>query len=181
MQFPIGFKFGIFFSLLFFYFYSATASGSYLEYDSVRKFIDEISAQHQFDAAELRSWFDKIERQDDVIESISRPAERVLQWKDYRPIFISDKRIEGGVKFWRKNREVLERAEREYGVPVAIIVAIIGVESFYGHHKGRHPALASLATLAFDYPPRSKFFRSELVHFLLLSNEESFDPLAIRG
>ncbi len=181
MQFPIGFKFGIFFSLLFFYFYSATASGSYLEYDSVRKFIDEISAQHQFDAAELRGLFDKIERQDKVIESISRPAERVLQWKDYRPIFISDRRIEGGVKFWRKNREVLERAEREYGVPVAIIVAIIGVESFYGHHKGRHPALASLATLAFDYPPRSKFFRSELVHFLLLSNEESFDPLAIRG
>jgi membrane-bound lytic murein transglycosylase B len=181
MRFSIGSKFGVLFSLLFFCFYSVTASGSYLEYDSVRKFIDEISARHQLDAGELRSMFDKIERQDKVIESISRPAERVLQWKDYRPIFISDKRVDGGVKFWRENRDVLERAEREYGVPVSIIVAIIGVESFYGRHKGRYSALASLATLAFDYPPRSKFFRSELEHFLLLAKEESFDPLAIKG
>jgi len=160
---------------------SAAASGSYLEYDSVRKFIDDISAEHQFNPAELKGLFKKIERQDEVIEAMSRPAERVLKWKDYRPIFITDKRIEGGVEFWRTNREVLERAESEYGVPASIIVAIIGVETFFGRYKGRHPALASLATLAFDYPPRSKFFRSELEHFLLLSKEESFDPLAIRG
>ncbi len=162
-------------------FCSATASGSYLDYDSVRKFIDDISAQHQFNPAELKGLFKKIERRDEVIEAMSRPAERVLQWKDYRPIFITEKRIDGGVRFWRENRVVLERAESEYGVPVSIIVAIIGVETFFGRNKGRHPALASLATLAFDYPPRSKFFRSELEHFLLLSKEESLDPLAIKG
>ena len=181
MQIPLRFNSGILFSLLFTCFYSTTAIGAYLEYSSVREFIDELSARSTYSSAELKSLFNQIERQDAVIKSISRPAERVLQWKDYRPIFITDKRIKGGVEFWLKNREVLERAEREYGVPVSIIVSIIGVESYYGHHKGHYPALASLATLAFDYPPRSKFFRSELEHFLLLSKEESLDPLALKG
>ncbi|MEM7210219.1 MAG: lytic murein transglycosylase B [Pseudomonadota bacterium] len=154
---------------------------SYLEHSEARKFIDELVAEHQFNAAELKSLFKQISRQDQVIEAMSRPAERVLRWKEYRPIFITDKRIAGGVKFWNEHYDILASAEKEYGVPAEIIVAIIGVETFFGRYKGKHPAMASLATLAFDYPPRSKFFRSELQHFLLLAKEESLDPLEIKG
>ncbi len=154
---------------------------SYLDHDEARKFIDDVATRHKFNRAELKGIFKQIERQDQVIEAMSRPAERVLQWKDYRPIFITDKRIAGGVKFWREHRELLAEVEKKYEVPAEIIVAIIGVETFFGRYKGKHPALASLATLAFDYPPRGKFFRSELEHFLLLAKEEGLDPLAIKG
>ena len=157
------------------------AGASYLNHSEARKFIDEIAVKHKFNRAELKGIFKQIERQDQVIEAISRPAERVLQWKDYRPIFVTEKRIQAGVKFWREHLGVLNKAEQEYGVPVEIIVAIIGVETFFGRYKGKHPALASLATLAFDYPPRSKFFRSELEQFLLLSKEEGLNPLEIKG
>ena len=39
----------------------------------------------------------------------------------------------------------------------------------------------SLATLSFDYPRRSKFFKIQLENFLLLSREENFDPLKLNG
>ena len=104
-----------------------------------------------------------------------------MSWHAYRPIFLTDKRMARGVEFWQRYRSVLERAERKFGVPAHIVVAIIGVESFYGRHMGRHRVLDSLATLAFRYPRRSDFFSSELEHFLLLMQEEEFDPLRVKG
>ena len=160
---------------------TSTANASYLDHAEARKFIDEISSRHKFNRAELKGIFRQIERQDSVIEAISKPAERVLQWKDYRRIFITEKRIAAGVEFWREHAKLLQHVENKYEVPAEIIVAIIGVETFFGRYKGKHPALASLATLAFDYPPRSKFFRSELEQFLLLAKEEGLNPLEIKG
>ena len=164
-----------------FFLLTSVANASYLEHAEARKFIDEISSKHKFNRAELKGIFRQIERQDAVIEAISKPAERVLEWKDYRRIFVTEKRIAAGVAFWREHAKLLQHVENKYEVPAEIIVAIVGVETFFGRYKGKHPALASLATLAFDYPPRSKFFRSELEQFLLLAKEEGLDPLEIKG
>ena len=41
--------------------------------------------------------------------------------------------------------------------------------------------LIHLVTLAFEYPPRAKFFRSELEQFLLLARAEKWDPKRIKG
>ena len=111
---------------------------------------------------------------------MTRPAES-KPWHEYRPIFITKKRISQGVDFLNEHRTTLERAEEVYGVPPEIVTAIIGVETFYGRHKGKHRVIDSLATLGFDYPPRSKFFLSELEQFLLLAREEQLDPLEIKG
>ncbi|MBT8113049.1 MAG: lytic murein transglycosylase B, partial [Gammaproteobacteria bacterium] len=112
---------------------------------------------------------------------IQRPAEKEKNWEEYQKIFITDKRIKEGMAFWTENASILAAAEREYGVPPEIVVAIVGVETFYGRYKGKYPVLDSLVTLGFDYPPRQKFFRSELAEFLLLAQEENLDPLAIKG
>ena len=85
------------------------------------------------------------------------------------------------MRFWQRHRALLDRAEREFGVPPAIVVAIIGVETFYGSRTGSLRVLDSLATLAFSYPRRSAFFTSELEHFLLLVEEEGLDPLSVKG
>jgi len=157
-----------------------TELGAYLKRNDVQSFIQTISKQHDFDPEQLKQWFSAIRPRPDIIEAISSPAEGKA-WHQYRKIFIKEKRIAGGVTFWTENRELLERAEKETGVPARIIVAILGVETLYNTYKGRYKVLESLATLAFDYPKRAKFFRSELEQFLLLAREERVDPLMLKG
>jgi len=80
-----------------------------------------------------------------------------------------------------RHAEALRRAESAFGVPREIVTAIIGIETFYGRHKGNDRVLDALATLAFDYPPRSDFFRDELRQYLLLAREQGFDPEKPKG
>ena len=136
--------------------------------------------KHQFDRNTLRELFSRISTRADIIKAISNPAE-AKPWYQYRPIFLKRNRIDGGVDFWNQHHRLLSRAEQEYGVPAEIIVAIIGVETRYGTYKGKYQVMESLATLAFDYPKRAKFFRSELEQYLLLAREEEIDPLSIKG
>jgi membrane-bound lytic murein transglycosylase B len=112
----------------------------------------------------------------------------VKNWRVYRSRFIDPARIQAGVKFWQANRETLERAEKEYGVPAEIIVGIIGVETIYGQQVGTFRVIDALATLTFDFPaahPRAKerreFFQGELEQFLSLSSRTGVDPLSWRG
>jgi len=158
----------------------AAASATYLQHDGVRGFIEEVSQREGFNAAELRGLFEEVRRQDRVLERIARPAED-LPWNRYRPIFVTEARARAGSEFLRDHRELLERAHKRYGVAPEIITAILGVETFYGQHEGGFPVLDTLVTLAFDYPPRSRFFRSELEHFLLLAREERVNPRTAVG
>ncbi len=128
--------------------------------------------QHDFDRAFLENRFSMAQRLDSVLEAIARPAEKRLTWKQYRPIFVTSKRSEKGKIFLAEHKYTLQRAEKEFGVPAEIITAIIGVETYYGKRTGSYTVFDSLTTLGFDYPPRSKFFKSELKEFLLLSKEE---------
>lgn len=153
---------------------------NFADNEDVKTFIKEISQKHGFDQGNLNNLFAKVEFKQKIIDAITRPAES-KPWYEYRPIFLTKTRISEGVEFWNKNRKELERAQKVYGVPPEIIVAIIGVETRYGRHKGIHRVLDSLSTLAFGYPERSKFFRSELEQYLLLAREENFDPLSIMG
>jgi membrane-bound lytic murein transglycosylase B len=112
----------------------------------------------------------------DIIEAMERPAE-AKPWYQYRRIFLTPSRIQGGVRFWRSNEGPLARAAKEYGVPPEIITAIIGVETRYGAVIGRYRVLDALTTLAFGYPKRAAFFRNELEGLILLSREEKIDPV----
>jgi membrane-bound lytic murein transglycosylase B len=131
--------------------------------------------------AELNDLFFEVERQKVTLDLMSRPAETVKQWKDYRPHFLTDRNISKGVDFWNKYHEALEVAEQQLGVPPEVIVAILGVETRYGANKGRLKVIDSLATLAFDFPRRSEYFTQELKNFLALTKEQGLDPLAIKG
>lgn len=158
-----------------------TAQANYAQRADVQEFIDQMVKEHDFDRALLNQWVAKANRLDDVLESIARPAEKTLTWAQYRPIFLKEKRIELGRAFMQEHRALLERAEKETGVSQSIIAAIIGVETYYGRHKGKTAVFDSLMTLGFDYPPRSRFFRGELEHFLLLAREVDLDVSLIRG
>ena len=84
---------------------------------------------------------------------------------------VAERREREGVEFFHRHRAALSRAQAETGVPAEIIVAIIGVETYYGGNIGKTPVLDALATIAFDYPRRSRYFTSELEQFLLVALE----------
>jgi membrane-bound lytic murein transglycosylase B len=143
-------------------------------------FIKMMVATHQFNESELTKLFQGVEIKEDILKKISSPAE-ALPWYKYRKIFLTEARIDGGVKFWRENSQALTAVERQTGVPAEIIIAIIGVETFYGQNTGKHRVIDALSTLAFAYPPRSKFFLSELENFLLLCRDEHLNPTEPTG
>lgn len=161
-------------------FFILSCTGQIKDQKTVDGFIKQMAATHQFDEAELTDLFDKVELNEVVIKRISSPSE-ALPWYKYRKIFLKEPRIKAGVQFWQENNETLAAVEKETGVPAAIIVAIIGVETQYGQHTGHHRVIDALSTLAFAYPARSQFFRSELEQFLLLCQEEQIDPLTPTG
>ena len=144
-------------------------------------FIAGMVEEHGFDAGELSDILERAEIDEGVLEAISRPAERVLAWHEYRNIFLTDARIDGGVEFWRNHSARIEHASESFGVAPEMLVAILGVETYYGQRMGGYRIVDSLSTLAFAYPPRSGFFTSELEAFFLLAREEGMDPESIRG
>ncbi len=152
-----------------------------LEQANVVEFIDEMVEKHGFDRTALSAILAEAEIKQNIIKKISTPAERTLTWAEYRKIFITKERINVGATFWRENREMLERIELETGVAIEMLVGIIGVETYYGRITGKDRVIDALATLAFDYPPRSAFFRKELREFLILAREEELDPTEPMG
>ncbi len=167
-----------------------SAQANYTQRKDVQQFMQQMHTKHNFDMQQINNWLSGVEQQKTALEAIARPAEG-KPWKDYRNIFITEKRINKGVEFWKDNLQLLQRAEKEYGVPAEYIVAIIGVETYYGKHAGNYRVLDALTTLGFDYPienttkerrdRRERFFRKELEQFLLMSREERFDPRDLKG
>jgi membrane-bound lytic murein transglycosylase B len=159
----------------------AQAQGEYLQYEELGALITQLEKDKVYAPGELNTLFAQVSRDDRVLTAIARPAEGTKEWKDYRPIFMTAERIQKGVEFWNQYSDALSRAEKTYGVPAEMIVAIIGVETKYGGNKGKNRVIDALATLGLDYPPRAPFFRKELYQFLILSKENGLDPLTTYG
>ena len=162
--------------------HAAAKPQSFADNPATIEFAREMEQRHGFNADELLDKFAQTSSNAKVLQLIKPPASpQQRSWERYRPRFLNDRRIDGGVRFWQDNRTVLARARAMYGVPEEIIVAIIGVETEYGRNTGGFRVLEALATLAFDYPRRADFFRTELEQFLLLARENNMDPLSIKG
>ncbi len=147
----------------------------------VRAFVDEIAKKHKLDRAWVEQVVSAAEPKQSIIDAMNRPAERVRPWFEYRANFLTEKRIAEGRQFYAEHRDQLDAVSRATGVPGEIIVAILGVETFYGKITGRFRVLDALSTLAFDFPARSPYFRGELEQFLLLVREQQIDPLKATG
>ncbi len=150
------------------------------ELPGIPQFIDEMVSKHQFKRDELVHIFNHAERRQAVIDAISKPS-TLKPWTEYRGSFVNDQTISNGVQFWQLYADALQRAEKQYGVPQEIIVALIGVETAYGRNTGKYSTLDALTTLAFDYPRRADFFRGELEQYLLLAREQGFDVFKVQG
>ncbi len=142
----------------------------------IRTFIDEMVEEHDFERDVLVAALTGAELKQNIIDAISTPAEKKLNWAEYRQIFITPERVDAGAAFWRENREMLSDISARHGVAEEILIGIIGVETYYGRITGKYRVLDALATLAFHYPPRAAFFRKELTQYFLLAREEGMTP-----
>jgi membrane-bound lytic murein transglycosylase B len=153
---------------------------NFIKQKNVQEFIDQMVKQHHFSREQLTIWFTQAQYSQRTIDLMTKPFE-AKPWYVYQPHFISQQRINGGVEFWHKYADVLNQVQQRTGVPPEIIVSIIGVESHYGTVSGQFSVFNVLSTLAFEYPARSEFFTKELSEFLILSREQGWDPLMIKG
>ncbi len=140
----------------------------YLNRPEFEQLVKNLEKYPNLNRERLNQLFSTVTQQPKILEAIARPAEKTKTWAEYRPIFVNQQRIDGGVAFWKEHRATIHKAAEKYQVPPEIIVAIIGVETRYGTQKGGYRVIDALATLGFDYPPRSAFFYKELEQFLLL-------------
>lgn len=153
------------------------ANGDYMAYPAMQKFIQNMT-NNGFSKNYLIQTFTNIKRNEEVLSLVNSPAEG-KPWNKYRPIFITEDRIHTGLNFWQRHEAAINSASQKFGVNPEIIVAIIGVETFYGRNTGKHNVLSSLTTLAMDFPKREKFYTSELEHYLQFIREEKIDNPSI--
>jgi membrane-bound lytic murein transglycosylase B len=144
------------------------------------RFVDEMAARHGFDPAELAALMAGAEYRQEIVDAMNRPYEG-KSWAVYRRLFVTPERIADGRRFLSEHARLLQQAESRYGVPAAVIAAIIGIETNYGQTLGSHRVLDALTTLGFAYPRRAEFFRGELEQFLMLARDEQLDPATVRG
>ena len=167
--------------LLILIFTTSYLQSDYLSHPKANILINELVNDHGFDKQFVTEVLSKAEKKQKIIDSISNPAEFTWTWDRYKKLFIEEKRIKNGKIFINENIKVLEKAEKDFGVPKEVITAIIGVETRYGKIQGGYNVIDSLLTLGFDYPRRSEFFRKELINFFLLTRENELDILDIKG
>ena len=153
---------------------------SFEKYPQASVLVEELTNEYDLDSAWVEAVIRDAVYTESIINAITRPAEK-FPWYRYRSLFVKDSGAKQGVKFWNKHEETLQRAEQEYGVPPAIIIAIIGVETRFGRITGKHRVIDSLVTLVLGYPKRKKFFQKELAEFIKLTEEEGLNPFAVRG
>ncbi|MFW2570540.1 lytic murein transglycosylase B [Legionella sp. 29fVS95] len=160
--------------------YAVQADPAFVQRKDVQQFINKMVKQHGFNKKELTQIMSDVQLQPQIIESMEKPYEKKT-WDVYKQLFLTPQRVQGGMEFWKANRASLEKAEKKYGVPANVIVAIIGIETLYGKHQGNYRVIDALSTLAFNYPKRSQFFSKELGEYLLLCREHHVSPTQYLG
>ena len=164
-----------------FLFFSNAILANYSKHPEAKDVIRILVSEHGFDESYVIKILETAKKQDQILESMSSPAEFTWTWDRYKKLFLEEKRITNGKKFIKDNSNLFNRIEDEFGVPREIITSILGVETRYGKIKGNYRVLDSLATLGFDFPRRSKFFKSELVQFFILTRENNLDINSVQG
>lgn len=159
---------------------STQANSTLIHQKSAQAFIQELVKKDHFDRRQVETILTNATFQPQIIASMERPYEK-KDWDIYRDVFLTQERLNGGLQFWKQNRQALLKAEREYGVPAEVIVAIVGVETLYGKRQGNYRVLDALTTLAFYYPARAEYFKRELREFLLLCREHGVPATQYMG
>ncbi len=115
----------------------------------VAVFIEQFAAEHNFDRRKLERWFGQARVQHGILKAIANPT-TAQPWHVFRASHVNPARINGGLAYWQRYAAVLAKVAAETGVPEELLVATVGVESFYGRVIGTSKVFDALYTLAFN-------------------------------
>lgn len=114
---------------------------------------------------------------------------RIIKYDRNQPEFIEKTKVYVGKrvnkqkviyakKLIKNNNNLLNKVEKKYKVPKNYLVALWGIETVFGKHKGKVDIISALATLSFD-KRRSSYFSRELITLLKLIDKKivSLDDL----
>jgi membrane-bound lytic murein transglycosylase B len=147
----------------------------------IAEFIHQVVSKDGFARDQIMATLAAAQVRPELAAAMDQPAETALPWWQYRQRFVTTARIDAGADYWQLHREEINDASAASGVAPEYLVAILGIETNYGQSTGTYREIDTLMTLAFDYPARTEFFRSELRQFLLLARDLGRDPTAFRG
>ncbi len=157
-----------------------TFANSLTSQPQVKQFINQVAENYKFNPSYIKSILDRASYNPEVITRIETPYE-AKPWYQYRSLFITQDRIDNGIKYWQEQNKLVAWEENEYGIPGSLVLAIIGIESKYGTQMGNFRVLDALTTLAFNYPPQEKLFQSELGSFIAMITIYHINPLTLMG
>ncbi len=160
---------------------SVSAQNNYHEREDVRTWINNFAERENINPEYLSHYLAGTQKRERILSLIEAPIKTPIGWYEYAPRFLNDNRVNEGASFWLVNEPHLDKAARFFAVPPEIIVAIIGVETYYGRNVGGFTVLDALATLAFDYPRRADYFRTELEQFFLMVVDNNLNPVLLKG
>lgn len=159
---------------------SASYANDFITEPNYAAFREKMKQQYQFTAEQVDAAMSSATRIDRILSIMTKPGES-KEWYEYRPQFVTDATISRGVRFKQQYADVLSRAEKQYGVPQAVILGILGVETSFGQNKGSFRTIDALSTLAFGYPRRAEYFTDELAALLVLAREQGVAAESIKG
>ncbi|MBU3846112.1 MAG: lytic murein transglycosylase B [Candidatus Acinetobacter avistercoris] len=115
-----------------------------------------------------------------IINIMNRPGES-KPWYEYKTNFLAESTIQRGVRFKNQYADTLNKAEQQFGVPQAIILGILGVETGFGSNKGNFITRDALATLGFGYERRAQYFQDELSALIAWSYKDGIPANSVVG
>lgn len=115
-----------------------------------------------------------------VVDLDKKQPEKKLTLKEYQKLIDVKAKVARGKIFYQDNQELIDAVASEYKVNPEIIVALIGLESDYGHNQGNYNIIDSLATLSYE-GRRKNFFEKELLNALTIAKNEKFHYKDFQG
>ncbi len=164
----------------------------YSKHPETIKFINMMVKEYSYEERYLNNLFSNVTKQIVPFNIISRVRKKLTKeerkayplygaWDRYVKYKVTKKRIDQGIEFLNKHKDIFKKIEKQYGIPAEYITAIIGIETVYGQNVGKYPVFDTLATLAFEKNRRSKFFKKELKEFIHLVHRYNIDPKNMVG
>ena len=122
-------------------------------------------------SATVNKAFSKVKFLKQLLIYDKRQPEFIEKTETYIGKRVNKKRVLKAKSLLLENKNLLSRIEKDFGVPKEYLVALWGIETSFGRHRGKVDIISALATLSFD-KRRSAYFSKELITILRLIDKK---------
>ncbi len=160
-----------------------------------------IKSSYSYDIVDFNEWKLKFKKQAlkknisettfDLVMANAKYLPNVIKYDRFQPEFYEDtktyikkrtskKKQIKGITFYKDNKDLIDRVEKEFNIEKELLLALMGIETNFGTYVGKMDIISSLATLSYDQR-RSEFFTNELIMLLRLVESKQVDYKTLYG